>query len=75
MVLGTILTPPVRKNHRKAALVACFTSWSGDRRACKMYPTPPLAQRQRQEGKTFTETSEREREGQKKKSEKSKEFS
>ena len=61
MVLGTILTPPVRKNHRKAA--------------CKMYPTLPLAQRQRQEGKTFTETSEREQEWQKKKSEKSKEFS
>ena len=45
VVLGTILTPPVRKNHRKAA--------------CKMYPTPPLAQRQRQ-GQTFTETSHRE---------------
>jgi len=37
---GTILTPPVRKNHRKATY--------------KMYPSLPLVQRQRQ-GRIFTD--------------------
>jgi len=62
---GYYFTTASAEKHRKAALVACFTSWSGDRRACKMYPLPPLVQRQGQ-AKTLTKTSE-EREGQERK--------